>query len=132
MAMDELLQSIGFVVVALLAATGGAGAAWFWQARALRRLQTRLDKSEKKRAAADERSQQARAQVTQLQQALAAAKAEAAAVAQAQREAQAAAAADDVRQRRERLSRVLDEGQSLMRPRHEAPAHGFADTLPVG
>lgn len=117
----QLLLSMAAAAVAGVSA--GAGGAWWWQSRTVRALHARLGQSEQARATVTERSRQARAQIAQLQQALAAAKAELATRAQASERV-------DGRQRREQLSRALDEQPTLVLPRQELPADGFADTQP--
>ncbi len=109
---------------ALAGGSAGAGAAWWWQSRSVRALQARLAQSEQSRATVTERARQARTQIGQLQQALEAAKAELAAKdRQAER-------ADGGRHRREQLSRTLDDQATLVLPRHDLPADGFAETQP--
>jgi cytoskeletal protein RodZ len=117
---------------AVASAAAGAAGSWWWQSRHARSLHAKLEKSEQARIAAVERSRQARAQVTQLQQALAVAKGtpdDRSAAGAEPLDAQTPTA-DDARERRARLSRQLDE-TPLLRPRHEVPTHGFADTVPV-
>lgn len=104
--------------------SAGAGAAWWWQSRSVRALQARLAQSEQERATVNERARQARTQVGKLQQALEAARAELAA------KDQQADRADAGRARREQLSRTLDDQATLVLPRHELPADGFAETQP--
>lgn len=115
---------LAVVGAALAGGSIGAGAAWWWQARSLRALQARLAQSEQSRATVTERARQARTQIGQLQQALEAAKAELAA------KEKLADRADGGRHRREQLSRTLDDQATLVLPRHELPADGFAETQP--
>ena len=111
-------SAVGFAAVA----AGGVG---WWALRSIAALRAKLDHSEQARAAAHERSRQARQQVAQLQQALAAAKAELAA-----RPADAAPKPVDAGARREQLARRLDDEPTMVLPRREVPADGFADTMP--
>lgn len=111
---------------AVVFGAAGAAAAWWWQSRSLRALRKRLEQSEQARAAANERSRQARAQIAQLQQDLAIAKAAALPVTATRVEAPPV---ESAQQRRDRLSKQLDDA-TLVLPRHEAPADGFADTQP--
>ena len=91
-----------------------------------RGAEARLEHAEQARATAHERSRQARQQVAQLQQALATAKAQQAAAGEAAK----AKNADDTPSRREQLARKLDDEPTLVLPRRELPADGFADTMP--
>lgn len=115
---------LAMVVAALAGGAAGAGGAWWWQSRSVRALQARLAQSEQSRATVTERARQARAQITQLQQDLATVKAELAA------KEKAADRADGGRHRREQLSRTLDDQATLVLPRPELPADGFAETQP--
>jgi uncharacterized protein HemX len=121
--MDTQLM-LAMVVAALAGGAAGAGGAWWWQSRSVRALQARLAQSEQSRATVTERARQARAQITQLQQDLATVKAELAA------KEKAADRADGGRHRREQLSRTLDDQATLVLPRPELPADGFAETQP--
>ncbi len=103
----------------------GAGVGW-WTMRTVKALRTRLEHAEQARATAHERSRQARQQVAQLQQALATAKAQQAAAGEAAK----AKKVDDTPSRREQLARKLDDEPTLVLPRRELPADGFADTMP--
>lgn len=106
-----------------LAAAAGVG---WWTMRTVKALRTRLEHAEQARATAHERSRQARQQVAQLQQALATAKAQQTAAGEAAK----AKNADDTPSRREQLARKLDDEPTLVLPRRELPADGFADTMP--
>jgi hypothetical protein len=127
----------------LMAGSAGAGAAlaaigaWLWLARIKTALQRQLDTAEAARVAAVERSTQARQQVSHLRRALADLQGQQAQpqVAQSTQAQQASlaqqAAAQEDRQRRDQLGRMLSEAPTVVMPRRAMPVHGFADTQPL-
>lgn len=95
----------------------GAGVG-MWARQRLTALRAQVEHSEAARAAAVERSRQARQQVAQLQEELTATKAEL-----GKRKSEP--------KRRDEVARRLDEEPTMVLPRRELPANGFADTMPL-
>lgn len=109
--MDVLLVVTSTAVVS--AGVAAALTAW-WCGRTAAQLRARLDKVEQARAAAHERSTQARSQIQQLSQA----------ITELQRRHRSVI---DQQVRRSELERQVPSEPAAC----AAPAHGFADTQPL-
>lgn len=106
-------------------------------ARQMQAIEKRLAHLEASRQSADERTQQARRQVEQLQKDLTAARSKAAAAGKGAPAAAPAAAAATPASRLQDVESLLLEGDrahagQAKGGRPVRPAHGFADTLPMG
>jgi len=118
----DIVEWFRVIAAAAIGAAAGCGGIGLWSHRRALALRRRLASSELAAGAAVERSQQARQQVVQLQQELTQLRNELGKRLADQRQQQ---------QQRAQVARALAEAPTLVLPRRELPASGFADTLPL-
>lgn len=115
-----------WLAATLLAAATYLACHW-WYGRRLSEMLRRLEKIDRARQSADQLAQQARKQIEQLQKDLAAQyRARTEALSAKKRAVNAA----ETRLELERTLLLSDEKEEMTRPKR--PAHGFADTQPMG